>query len=191
MNSGMRYLLREAFGWVFIVGLAAVILANFHEVKIVTAKVLGLPPPIKFKEFKPEPNSRTAVQNAPRSSYGKVRIRRSRGGHYRAQSVVNGRRVDFLVDTGATFVALTYEDARRAGIRVSDRDFTARSRTANGFAQFAPVVIRSLQVGDITLNNIRGSVSQKGALHVSLLGMSFLGRLSRVEMRKGDLILEK
>ena len=120
-----------------------------------------------------------------------VALRAGSNGHYFANADLNGRSVDVLVDTGATMVALTYEDARRIGLGVSNSDFTGRTNTANGVARYAPVTIDSIRIGSITVQNVKGSVAEPGRLGVTLLGMSFLGRLSRAEIKSGVLELEE
>ena len=80
-----------------------------------------------------------------------------------------------MVDTGATMVALSYEDAERAGVYVRPADFTMRVNTANGIARAAPVTLDEISLGDITVRNVRAAVSEPGRLQGSLLGMSFLG----------------
>lgn len=191
MSPGSKYLLREFAGWVSIVVLAAVALQNYQDIQKFAAPYLGLVPSGGWSDA-PKDYTRSKFAVEPDvSSYGEVRISRGRGGHYSVRAELNNRSADVLVDTGATLVALTYEDARRAGIFVSGSDFKYRSRTANGIARSARVTIGRLRIGDITLRNVRASVSEPGALHVTLLGMSFLGRLSRVEMRAGELILQK
>lgn len=112
-------------------------------------------------------------------------------GHFSAEADINGRDINVMVDTGASLVALTYEDARRAGISVTPSDFTHTAQTANGTARVAPVTIPRISIGDITLRNVAGVVSERGASERTLLGMSFLGRLSRVEMRAGSLVLQE
>jgi aspartyl protease family protein len=87
-------------------------------------------------------------------------------------------------------VALTADDADTAGIFVRDRDFTGRIQTANGSARVAPVVLDEVTIGDITVRDVRAVVSEPGALSVSLLGMTFLNQLDRVDMRSGKLILQ-
>lgn len=126
-----------------------------------------------------------------RQGYGGiVELKAQRNGHYFASAEFNGRSVDVMVDTGATAVALTYDDAQRAGISVSDSDFTGRTRTANGEGRYAPITIASVTIGSITVHNVPGVVMQRGKLDVTLLGMSFLSKLSRAEMSNGTLVLE-
>lgn len=131
------------------------------------------------------------AQDATGVQSGTVTLPAGDYGHFRAEADINGRDIDVMVDTGASLVALTYEDARRAGILVKPSDFTHTAQTANGTARVAPVTIPRISIGDITVRNVAGVVSERGASERTLLGMSFLGRLSRVEMRGGTLVLQE
>ena len=110
-------------------------------------------------------------------------------GHFIVHPTLDGRRLRMLVDTGASLVALSHEDARLAGIRVSERDFTRAIGTANGTVQAAPVKIGELRIGDITVRNVEALVLPQGRLETSLLGMSFLRRLGGFEISQGRLTL--
>jgi aspartyl protease family protein len=68
---------------------------------------------------------------------------------------------------------------------------TSRVSTANGTARVAPLMLERVTIGDITVRNVRGFVSERGAMRTTLLGMTFLGRLSKVEMRPGKLVLHE
>lgn len=120
-----------------------------------------------------------------------VELQAQRNGHYFAEAEINGRQVDVMVDTGATMVALTYEDALRAGFSPRRSDFTHRVSTANGIARVAPVLIDRIQIGDILVRDVRAAVLEEGKLGTTLLGMSFLSKLSSVSMRQGRLVLEE
>jgi aspartyl protease family protein len=129
------------------------------------------------------------AESEPSPSYGEVVLTAGSGGHFETEAEVNGRRIDVMVDTGATLVALTYEDAERAGIFLRPADFTHVAHTANGQARIAPVRIDRIEIGDIVVRNVQGAVGERGAMNKTLLGMSFLSRLSRVDMRAGTLVL--
>ena len=93
-----------------------------------------------------------------------------------------------LVDTGATTIAMTWEDAQGAGLHVRDSDFTLRSSTANGVALFAPVKLESVRIGTIVVYDVPAVVARRGQLTTTLLGMSFL-RQVRMEMKDHELVL--
>jgi aspartyl protease family protein len=118
-----------------------------------------------------------------------ARLKPSSNGHYVTDAMINGASIRVLVDTGASTVALSFEDARRAGIRESELKFEVPVNTANGRVEAASVVIRRISVGGITVEDVHGMVLPKGALSGSLLGMSFLSRLDSYEVRQGTLIL--
>jgi aspartyl protease family protein len=126
-----------------------------------------------------------------RRQHGQHRTRNSRVSPGIAKVEVDGRRINVMVDTGATTVALTYEDARSIGLSLRDSDFTMRVSTANGYGRVAPVTLDRVSIGDITVRNVRGAVMEPGKLGTTLLGMSFLGRLQRVDMRAGTLVLHE
>ena len=109
-------------------------------------------------------------------------------GHFLVDADVNGVQVRFLVDTGATSVTLTEADAERIGIPVRALDYTARFETANGQILAAPVTLRDMQIGGAGISNVTATVTQ-APLNVSLLGMSFLNRLSGYEVSREGLVL--
>jgi aspartyl protease family protein len=111
-------------------------------------------------------------------------------GHFVVHPTVDGRRVRMLVDTGASVVVLSHEDAGIVGIRVSSRDYTRRIDTANGVVQAAPVRFSEVKVGDISVRGVDALVMPPGKLATSLLGMSFLKRLAGFEIAQGHLILK-
>ncbi len=101
-------------------------------------------------------------------------------GHYVADGNVNGGPVRFLVDTGATLVALPAADARRLGIDFR-KGRRATSQTANGPAVVWRVTLDTVSIGGLTVHNVEGIVHEAQGLDVALLGMSFLNRM---EMRR-------
>lgn len=109
-------------------------------------------------------------------------------GHYWAQGAVNGASMRFMVDTGATYVAMNAADAKRAGI-----DYRAGQQivmnTANGQSLAWLVTLDRISFGGIVMHGVQASVHESG-LAVALLGMSFMNRL---DMRReaGDLLLSK
>ncbi|HKS87796.1 MAG TPA: TIGR02281 family clan AA aspartic protease [Stellaceae bacterium] len=110
-----------------------------------------------------------------------------RQGHVRLDASVNGAAVKFLVDTGATMVVLTLHDAEAAGIGLNSLEFTMRTMTANGPARAAPVQLREVRIGQLSLYDVSAAVVEH--VGISLLGQSFLTRLDSYEMRDGVLTL--
>lgn len=108
-------------------------------------------------------------------------------GHVALTAMVNGVPVRFLVDTGASRVTLTPDDAQAAGISRSELVFNQRSQTANGLAREAPVTLREIRIEKLSIDNVAAAVNDN--LNVSLLGMSFLKRLKSFEMREGALTI--
>jgi aspartyl protease family protein len=109
-------------------------------------------------------------------------------GHFWAEANVDGRRVRFLVDTGATAVALTLDDARRLGLTPERLDFSQTVKTAAGDARAALVDLDYVAVAGARVDKVQALVLDKG-LSTTLLGMTYLGRLSRIEATPGSLIL--
>lgn len=113
-------------------------------------------------------------------------IPKASNGHFYATAVVNAKAVRFLVDTGASMIALTPADARRLGF--TDLVYDAEVSTANGKTAVARITLSSVTVGQSTVRNVEGVVVKEG-LSDSLLGMSYLGKLSRMEVTQSSLIL--
>jgi aspartyl protease family protein len=122
---------------------------------------------------------------------GLVRLTADPRGHFVTEIEVNNRPLTALVDTGATVIALRYEDARALGLVFPGDKFDVTVRTANGEGRARLVKLRSVAVGTITIRDVEALVVQEGALGANLLGMSFLKRLSRFEVQRGQLVLER
>lgn len=132
----------------------------------------------------------TAVQLAGRTDTERaIQIRKSSNGHFVVRSEVNGQPVRMLVDTGATSVVLTTDDARAAGIDVDRLRFSIRVRTANGTGSAAAVRLDSISVGGIERRDLEALVARPGALTESLLGMNFLEELRSYEFSKDFLTI--
>ena len=216
MSSGAQRAIVEATSWVTGAALFLAVLVYHNEFRtvlglkfeprkaaVVQAKTAPSPArepaadlskdadPAKAEPAAADPVAKPArSQRAGRDSWGGVRIQADTYGHYHATAYINGDPVNVLVDTGATMIALTWDDARAAGLTVRDSDFTLRSSTANGMAKFAPVTLGSVRIGDITLFDVPAAVANRGQLTKTLLGMSFLGQV-RMEMRNRELVLSR
>lgn len=129
-------------------------------------------------------------QQSVMSEVGRVTVPRSQDGHYYLTLMVNGARVEFLVDTGASEVVLSTQDARRAGFDPEKLAYLGRASTANGIVETASVRVDELALGEIRDRNLRVSVT-RGEMDKSLLGMTYLQRWSSIEIRNGALVLTR
>jgi aspartyl protease family protein len=136
---------------------------------------------------------RASAPAEPVSSYGsrRVAIEADRQGHFRVDARIDGMRITFMVDTGASTIALTARDAARLNIRPMRSEFTAAVKTANGTIKAAPVSLRAVEVDGLTVRDVRALVLPDEALSENLLGLSFLSRLRRFEYSQGRLVLEQ
>ncbi len=117
-------------------------------------------------------------------------LKANQGGHFVTSADINGTAIMVLVDTGATAVALSYEDARNAGFRPGSLDFNVPVSTANGVAQAARVKIDRIAIEGLEVEDVDGLVLPEGALRGTLLGMSFLSRLGSFKIEDGILYLK-
>lgn len=115
-------------------------------------------------------------------------IRADSRGHFLVDASIGTKDVRFLVDTGASSVALSRQDAERLGFYVHQLDYSGRAQTANGMARFAPVTIEEIRIGDIVVRDVAAAVMDT-PMKGSLLGMTFLRRLAGFEVRDDRLIL--
>lgn len=118
-----------------------------------------------------------------------VVIRRTEAGHFAVNATVNGHWLGMLIDTGASQVTLTWEDAKRIGLDPEKLHFSLPVTTANGTTKAAPVRIDTLSIGPIIRRNVQATVAQKGRLDSSLLGMNFLSTLSAIRMGPDEIRL--
>lgn len=121
---------------------------------------------------------------------GRIEVPRSPDGHYYLTLDVNGAPVSFVVDTGATDIVLTKDDAQKAGLAPENLQFFGRARTANGEVRTAAVRLETIGIGDITDTNLPASVND-GEMFRSLLGMTYLQRWDKIEITDGRLILSR
>jgi aspartyl protease family protein len=118
-----------------------------------------------------------------------VIIQKALGGHFQADVTVDGKTIPMLVDTGASSVVLSFDDAASLGIDTGGLAYTIPVMTANGRAMAAPVRLDEITIGSISRRNVRAMVSEEGRLDESLLGMSFLSTLSSLQIQADELRL--
>jgi len=122
-------------------------------------------------------------------SHGRnVEIARTNSGDFAITAQINGARVPMVLDTGASSVVLTRDDAKAAGLPLEVLSYTVNIDTANGRTHAAPVTLDRIAVGGLVERSVEALVAQPGQLHTSLLGMSFLNRLQSWEV-SGDRLL--
>jgi aspartyl protease family protein len=123
-------------------------------------------------------------------SHGRaVEVARAAGGDFDVTAQINGARVAMILDTGASSVVLTREDAKAAGLPLEVLAYTTSIDTANGRTRAAPVTLDRIAVGGLVERSVAALVAQPGQLKTSLLGMSFLNRLQSWEVRGDRLLL--
>ncbi|MGZ3217018.1 retropepsin-like aspartic protease family protein [Paracoccus sp. T5] len=132
----------------------------------------------------------TAPQQQVLEGGSRIEIPLGRGGHFHLEAMLNGTPVHFIVDTGATSVALSRDDAIRIGLDPERLRFDGQAVTANGRVRTASVTIQDFAIGDAVDRNVRAVVIDS-ELRDSLLGMSYLRRFARVSFEGDLLVLER
>jgi aspartyl protease family protein len=119
----------------------------------------------------------------------KVTLIANEYGHFHVLAQIKGQQVEFMTDTGATYVALQYETAQKLGLVPQNLRFSGRSTTANGVARVASIVLDSVRIGDITVKDVQAVIAEPGRMTQNLLGMSFIKQLSGFELNGGRLTM--
>lgn len=129
-----------------------------------------------------------AIGSGDAGQAGGAAAKRSSNGYFYFNAAVNGAALRFVLDTGATTVAIRAEDAAKAGIDVGRLAYSGVAQTPNGPTRVAPITLESLTVGGITRRDVRAIVGQPGRMSDNLLGQSFTARLAGMKVQ-GDLIV--
>jgi aspartyl protease family protein len=124
------------------------------------------------------------------SNYRTVTLNSDSRGHFQTEARVEGRSIDFLVDTGASAIALRESSAARLGIHPSARDYSIKMETANGVGKAARVQLARVEIGGITVRDVDALVVPDESLSTNLLGMTFLSRV-KFSHDHGRLVLEQ
>ncbi len=137
--------------------------------------------------------ARTIVQSATVAQAGlrTISVPRDSRGHFATEGRIDGQRIPFMVDTGASVVALNESSAARFGLRPTHGDYRATVTTANGTVKGAPARIAMLEVGGLIVRDVDAMVLPDEALSENLLGLSFLSKLKRFEYANGKMVLEQ
>jgi len=153
------------------------------------AQHLAAAPAAPHQTFSPTVSTPSPAANSEATS-GSVTIPRGWQGHFMTDGDVSGTRLHFVVDTGATTVALGREDAQSAGLNLAALDFNHEGQTAGGTTRYAPVVLASVRIGGIELHDVNAVVLDVPQT-MPLLGQSFLNRLDKVSIEGDRMTLTK
>ncbi|HEY0331808.1 MAG TPA: TIGR02281 family clan AA aspartic protease [Rhodopseudomonas sp.] len=127
----------------------------------------------------------------PNSAVRSVSIPRDARGHFQTDGRIDGQRIGFMVDTGASVIALNESSAAQFGLRPAPRDYNATVTTANGTVKAARTRLAMVDVGGLLVRDVDALVLPDDALSENLLGLSFLSKLKRFEYANGTMVLEQ
>jgi aspartyl protease family protein len=131
------------------------------------------------------------AQTVAQASGRSLDIPRDARGHFQTDGRIDGQRINFLVDTGASLVALNEKSAARFGLRPSRSDYNATVSTANGTIKAARARLAMIELGGLVVRDVDALVLPDEALSENLLGLSFLSKLKRFEYANGKMVLEQ
>ncbi len=149
--------------------------------QLLTPQPPAQPPPLPSP---PQPPA--AVREQLGNGEARYEVKRSPDNHFYADAQVNGALIRFLVDTGASSVVLTREDAQRAGIAAGE--FTTEAIGAGGRVRLMPITIGRLALGPLEASDVPAMVAESG-LPVSLLGQSYLAKIGSVSIQGDRMVL--
>ena len=149
------------------------------------AEVAAMVAPIRERIAPPPPQQPQVI-----SSYRSVKLISDNRGHFNVEPRIDGRRIEAVIDTGASMVVLNESSAARVGIFVRPSDFTGRANTANGLGKFAPVRLNRIELNGIVVRDVQAAVMTDDSLKTNLLGMSFLSKV-RFTHDRGRMIIEQ
>ncbi|MEA2836924.1 MAG: aspartyl protease family protein [Bradyrhizobium sp.] len=134
--------------------------------------------------------AKASPDTAP-SGIRSLSIPRDARGHFQTEGRIDGQRISFMVDTGASVIALNEKSAARFGLRPSRGDYNATVSTANGTIKAARTRLAMVELGGLVVRDVEAMVLPDEALSENLLGLSFLSRLKRFEYAGGKMVLEQ
>jgi aspartyl protease family protein len=183
-QSVLAIILRNSILLIGVMVFAAVLLQD--ELGLLTAAV-------KHSQSEQAASPGRASRSSPDTDYAsadgsELVVEAGAWGHFHVDAEIDGREIGFLVDTGASMVALSEEDADTIGYPIYQLDYSGRANTANGVARIAPIMIDEIVIGDHIVSNVQAVVIE-GHTGKSLLGMTFLRRLAGFEIKDNRLYL--
>ena len=133
----------------------------------------------------------SVAQTDAQAGIRSVSIPRDGRGHFQTEARIDGQRLGFMIDTGASLIALNESSAARIGVRPRPGDYDAQVSTANGTVRAARTRIAMVEVGGLIVRDVDAMVLPDTALSENLLGLSFLSKLKRFEYAGGRMLLEQ
>jgi len=133
----------------------------------------------------------TPADTTPDAGLRSLSIPHDARGHFVTEGRIDGQRIAFMVDTGASVIALNESSAARFGLRPSRNDYRATVSTANGTVKAAPTRLAMIELGGLIVRDVDAMVLPDEALSENLLGQSFLSKLKRFEYANGKMVLEQ
>ena len=162
--------------WILIIGSLLLVYTYKNDIKKILNNVyINIIPGAIIEEVKNGKNTVSVIAN--------------QSGHFFIDSIVNGIKVRFLIDAGATDVALTRDDAKKLGVNLDKISYTKKMVTANGTIWCAPIKLDYIKIGRIIVYNVTASVGKGDKLNTGLLGMSFLNRLKSYQVHDNSLTM--
>ena len=172
-KGGIFMALKHISIWIIIILIIIIGYSYRYELKDVKDKVV--------RELNPGSSTHKQKLKA-------ITINKANDGHFYLNTIINGQKIQFLVDTGASSVALILDDAKKIGINLNEIKFNKVYHTANGEAYGASITFDHLIVDNIKFKKVPASIMSSD-MGISLLGMSFLNRLKKFEFKNNNLIL--
>jgi aspartyl protease family protein len=163
-------------------------LSSFGVMALAVASALTTAWWLNHADARGQAHAATPTPVHARAHGAPAQVLKAADGHYWADALVDGKAIRVMVDTGASVVALTPEDARRLGLRLRPADFSATIITASGPARAASVELEAVAVAGARVERVAALVVERGLPH-SLLGMSYLGRLSSFSATPAEITL--
>ena len=135
--------------------------------------------------------SQPPAASSAQSDVRTLNIPRDPRGHFATEGRIDGQRISFMIDTGASVIALNESSAARFGFRPTPGQYNINVTTANGTVKAAATRLARVEVGELIVRDVDAMVLPDEALSENLLGLSFLSKLKRFEYSNGQMVLEQ
>lgn len=180
-------------GWIsmFVVAVCAGLFSRQKHLIIPILAIIGLAGAVDQSDFRLRGPAISALRPGLDIAHAAAaaELKATTGGQYLADAEINGTILKVMVDTGASAVVMSYEDAGRIGLWPRSLAYDVPVATANGMLKAAPVMLRRVEVDNVSVRDVEGLVLPEGVMSGTLLGMSFLNRLSSFRVEDGVLYL--